>query len=201
MKNNLLVCGGMPRSGTTFLHTAISNYSNVFSSRFKESYLFERSDLFLDIKLRMLPDDRIFLDFTPEYIFNRQALEKILNRKIHSFFILRNYEDYRKSLERYLSINEISNNFLLNMPETTFHDAISFARDNFFTIDFNDLKEDPDKVIRSIQDHFQLDFGEKSSALEQKNASTDRIYHSLNTIYNYLHTPLNFTKSALFGLV
>jgi len=39
MNKNVLICGGVPRGGTTFLHTELSNYPNVFKSRIKESFL------------------------------------------------------------------------------------------------------------------------------------------------------------------
>ena len=201
MKNNLLVCGGLPRSATTFLHAEISNYQNVFSSSIKESYLFEQNDFLIDLKLKTLQNKKICLDFTPEYIFNKTALNKISSRKINCFFILREYHEYRRSLEAYLSINKIENNYLLQMTEADFLSATQFVTDHFLYFKFEDIKENPAAVLLKIQKQFKLDFGEKMSHKINMNASSQREHFALSVLHNYCRSPMKLATSALLGVV
>jgi hypothetical protein len=201
MNKNLLVCGGLPKSATTFLHTEISNYKNVFTSRIKESYLFERGDFFIDLKLKTLQNEKIYLDFTPEYIFNKNTLIKIEIRRINCFFVLREYHEYRRSLEKYLSINSIKNDYLLHMTESNFLEVTKFVTDNFLSFKFEDIRKNAEEVILKIQKEFRLDFGEKISNKINKNASGKREHFTASVLYNHFQNPMKLVKSALLGIV
>lgn len=201
MPNNILVCGGLPRSGTTFLYTELCNYSNVFESTIKESYLFERSDRLIDLKLRTLRNRRLCLDFTPEYIFRRSALEKILARNVNCFFIVRDFDEYRNSLTKYLTINKIRNDFLMNISEAQFDEAVRFARKNFATYSLSEVSRSPDAVVRDIEKVFGLDFGERKGNKENRNPSSDRRYYFLSFFHNRLETMTKVSKSLLFGVM
>lgn len=202
MANNLLVCGGLPRSATTFLHNELMNYSNVFRSRIKESFLFNRSESFIDWKLKLLSARHVYLDFTPEYIFDKSAIKKIEDRRIKCFFVLRGYDDYRRSLEQYLSINNINNPFLKDMSRAHFDDSVGYAREHFTCFQFEDVCRNPGSIIARLQQRFELEFGDiiQTGHRENRNSSKRRIYHILSAIQNNLESPVNFTKSVLFGL-
>ena len=75
--HNFLICGGMPRSATTFFHSELSKFTNVKSSLIKESHLFERNQSFIKYKLKSLSRVKIHLDFTPTYMFSQKALRNI----------------------------------------------------------------------------------------------------------------------------
>jgi hypothetical protein len=74
MYKNVLVCCGLLRATTTYLFAEICNFEQAHSSRLKETYLFQRSSTFVELKLRTLKLNRLYLDFTPEYIFNAQSI-------------------------------------------------------------------------------------------------------------------------------
>lgn len=201
MNNNILVCGGLPRAATTFLHTEISNYENVFESRIKESYLFERDGRFIDLKLRLLNKKYIYLDFTPEYIFNVSALEKIEARKINCFFVLREYEEWRFSIEKYLSINKINNSFIQKLTESEFRRSVEHVKEKFLTFSMNDVRRDPADVVWQIQRAFNMDFGAKHKNMININSSERRIHYVGSAIHNHFGAQMKIIKSSLFGLI
>jgi len=201
MSKNLLVCGGLPRSATTYLCTEISNYNNVFASKVKESYLFERSDLFIDLKLKMFQRDKVYLDFTPEYIFNKIALKKIAMRRINCFFVLREYHEYRRSLEAYLSINRMNNDYLLHMTESDFIEATQFVKDNFLSFKFEDVTKNSEEVILRIQKEFRIDLGDKINSKIKKNSSRKQEHFISSVLHNNFPGTTKIVRSALLGIV
>ena len=85
----LLVCGGMPKSGTTFLFTEFTNHSNIHSSVFKEIGLFKDGYKASErLLLKLQSSDRIFLDFFPEYFFSKYSLDLLISKNINAFFII-----------------------------------------------------------------------------------------------------------------
>ena len=201
MFDNVLVCGGMPRSGTTFLHTELMNYEKVFTSQIKEVYLFERSSEFIDRKLRSVRKGKIHLDFTPEYAFNPQALKQIAERKINCFFVLRPYEDYRQSLNQYLAQNKIENGFLSDMNEVQFKDHIDFVQDNFLTFTFDAVVNSTEATVRAIEHHFGLDLGKKVGRRVKTNSSSKRRHWLMAGISNKMNKPMRSLRSLAFGLI
>ena len=182
------------------MYTEISNYKNVFNSRIKETYLFERGDSFIDLKLKTLSRKKIILDFTPEYIFNISSLKKIYDRKLNCFFVLREYQEYKYSLNKYLSINKIKNDYLLNMNVADYTDSTRYAADNFLSFKFEDVVDSTDSVIRKIQEEFGIDFGIKVAKKTKTNSSEEREYRVLNLVNNNFPNLWKQLNSTLLGL-
>ncbi|MFK7878308.1 hypothetical protein [Roseobacter sp.] len=198
---NLLICGGVPRGATTFLHTELSNYDNVSNSLIKESYLFERSNSLINLKLRTLPKNKIHLDFTPEYIFNKRALNKIAKRDIPCFFIIRPYADFVSSISKYLTINSIENIALKNISKVDYQKAVRFVGEHFLVFDFKEVVDSPLTVIGKIQSEFSLDFGSRSGMKEFRNDSAERHYRWQSFLASQFQAPSKVARSALFGLI
>ena len=198
---NILVCGGLPRAGTTFLYTEISNYNKVFSSYIKESYFFNQPEFIIDFKLRMFRREKIYLDFTPEYIFNKTTLQRIMDRKINCFIVIREYSDYRKSLEKYLAINKINNKFLKSMGEEEFYEAVNFARNNFLTFNFNEVISSPNSVVLKLSEYFNIDFGVKVGSSQKLNSSKKREHFFASFVNNYFGMPVKKLKAFFFGCI
>lgn len=183
------------------MHAEITNHKNAHKSIIKESYLFERSDKFIDRKINALNDKTIYLDFTPDYIFNPIAMEKIANRNINCFFIIRDYSSWRISLQNYLKINDIHNESLIRISESHFERSVSYAKENFLTFEFEDVVSCTDKVLEQIQFRFKVDFGNKIRDNVLKNSSETRIHHRASFIYNNLRPLDRILRSVLFGVV
>lgn len=201
MTKNILVCGGLPKAATTYLYTELSNYKNTYPSVIKESYLFERSDSFIERKTRALSDNYIYLDFTPEYIFNPMALKKIKDRNVNCFFILRDYNSWRRSLERYLAINRIKNDALIRITESQFQNSIDYAKKNFLTFSIDEIRDNSENVLIKIQSSFGLDFGVRYRNLVEKNSSDERIHYLGSLIHNKFSRSMKAIRSFLFGLI
>lgn len=196
---SILVCGGLPRSATTYIYNELQNYENVFRSRIKESFLFERNDSFIDWKIGNLNNKNIYLDFTPEYIFNRSALKKILKRKIDCFFVIREFENYRNSVEKYLEINRIQNEKLKSLDEDAFRVATRYASDHFPTIAFDDVTTgDMGAIVHSM---FGVDLGKKTGSREVRNSSIRRQHYAKALIHNRLTGLHRYAASLAFGLL
>lgn len=198
---NILVCVGLPRAGTTFLYTEISNYSKVFSSYIKESYFFNQPEFLINLKLGMLRKEKIYLDFTPDYIFNKTTLQRLIDRKINCFIVVREYSDYKDSLEKYLAINKIDNKFLKNIDERQFYEAVNFARNNFLTFNFNEVISSPNSVVLKLSEYFNMDFGVKTGSSQKLNSSKKREHFFASVLHNCAGGLINKIKAFFFGWV
>ena len=163
--------------------------------------MFERSESFIDMKVSALNDKVIYLDFTPNYIFNPIAIEKITERKINCFFIIRKYDSWRLSLENYLKINGINNKLLIDVSEAHFERSVSYAKDNFLTFEFEDVVNRTDKVVEEIQFRFNADFGNKIREKVLKNSSEIRNHYYASFIHNKLGPLDRLSRSILFGVL
>jgi hypothetical protein len=199
--DNVLVCGGLPKAATTFLFTEIKNYERVFNSRIKETYLFERSEKFIDNKLKGLRSDLIYLDFTPDYIFNREVLKKLLIREIKCFFVIRDYDEYMGSLKKYLSINKINNNNLLNLSRDEYEEAVDYVSAQFIVYPFELVKSSQERFLKTLSKDLDLDFGKKITDETKKNSSEHREHYALSSVHNYFNQPMKLLKSSLFGVL
>ena len=195
----VLVCGGLPRSATTYIYNELRNYENVFRSVVKESFLFERSDRFIDWKLGQLKNGTIYLDFTPEYIFSRSSLQKISRRKMKCFFVLRDFESYRASLEKYLAMNGIKNDLLERLDRETFQTATRYAADHFPTIAYDEISKGD--IAVALSKMFGLDLGGKIGNAEVRNASSERQHFTKALIHNRLAGIQRRATSLAFGLI
>jgi len=195
----VLVCGGLPRSATTYIYNELRNHENVFRSVVKESFLFERSDRFIDWKLSQLNSGKIYLDFTPEYIFNKASLKKISDRKIKCFFVLREFESYRASLEKYLAMNSIKNDLLERPDRETFQAATRYAADHFPTIAFDEISKVDIAIV--LGEMFGFDLGRKLGSADVRNASSERQHFTKALIHNRLAGIQRYATSLAFGLI
>jgi hypothetical protein len=200
-RTNILVCGGMPRSATTFLYGEISNHQNVFKSRIKESSLFTNYGWMVDLKLWLLNRKMIYLDFSPEYIFDTESLKRITERDVHCFFIIRNFNDYKISVQSYLDINGIENSRLGSLTQTQYDEAVDYAKTNFLTFSFDQVRSDVSTVIEEIQKRFQINFGEKIQNGSNKNSSLAQQYRIKSVLSNRFGKALNVMRYILFGII
>ena len=192
----LLVCGGMPKSGTTFLFTEFANYSNVHSSLFKEIGLFKKesptSDNFIS---KIHKSDHIFLDFYPEYYFSKYSLDLLISKRINTFFIIRDWNSYRVSLLKYLKINNMENKFLVE--DITYSDYLFFTqyiKDNFLFFTFDDFCGEPKSVIRKVTNFFGLDIGFRENNSIRINTSEKKSYFFTSFINKYFRRYLYLKK-------
>ena len=192
----LLVCGGMPKGGTTFLFTELTNYSNVKSSIFKEIGLFKNGYTASDKLLFKIQNSKhILLDFYPEYFFSKYSLELLLSKKINSFFIIRNWDSYRNSLLKYLEINNIDNKFL--KEDVTYSDYLfftNFIKENFLFFQFEDVCSDPKSIVNKVSNFFNLEIGFREYNYSNFNSSEKRNYYLQSFLNNHLSYFLNIKK-------
>lgn len=183
---SILVCGGMPKAGTTFLHSSLMQYDNVKSLPFKELGLFINNSFLRKIVFNILKDsNNIILDFYPEYFFDISTLEIIKRKKINAFFIIRSWDDYSLSLNKYLCLNKMNNSFLLNKSYNDFKFCYDYVTNNFLTFDFDYVTRDTHDLFRNIQLHFDIDFGIlRKKDILFKNSSTKRNFFIQSLIHN-----------------
>jgi len=200
MKNNLLVCGGVPRGGTTYLFTELSNYNNTFKSLIKESHVFYRDSNFIKKKIDKLKPNKIYLDFTPDYFFNINILSYLKTNSINSFFIIRDFDSWNISINNYLKINKIDDKYFLNMKKSHYLKCQHFIEKNFLTFHFNELKN-IDLIKNNIEKKFNIDFGIKVNNKEKYNSSNIRSHFLLSFLRTYFRKEEIILKSKLFGLI
>ena len=195
----LLVCGGMPKSGTTFLFTEFTNYSNIRSSVFKEIGLFKNGFKASERLLSKLQSsDRIFLDFFPEYFFSKYSLDLLISKNINSFFIIREWDSYRISLLKYFKINNINNKFL--KEDITYSNYVfysNFIKENFLFFQFDEFCNDPKSIIFKVSEYFDLEIGFRENNYSNLNSSDKRIYYFQSFLKNHT-SQIFFLKKYLF---
>ena len=200
-RSNILVCGGLPRAGTTFVYTELKNYTRVHRSLIKESFLFQKPGWLVDFKLKCLGKGRIVLDFTPEYIFDRAALQKLIERQVPCFFILRDFDGFKNSLNTYLQINQIKNPNLQSISKEQFEDAVLFVSVHFLTFRFETVIDTPETVVATLASHFDLDFGIRKRDGVKRNSSSTRQHHVMNQINNVLGPGYRWMKAFAMGWI
>lgn len=183
----LLVCGGMPKSGTTFLFTEFANYSNVHRSLFKEIGLFKKespaSEKFLS---KVHNSNHIFLDFYPEYYFSMYSLDLLISKRINAFFIIRDWYSYRKSLLKYLKINNMENKYLVE--DISYSDYLfltKYIKDNFLFFSYADFCCEPKSITKKVSDFFGLDIGFRENNFSRINSSDKKNYYFHSFINKY----------------
>jgi len=201
---NLLVCGGMPRSATTFMHRYLARYSNCHKTFVKESYLFHRSRPFVDLKLKTLRKDKLYLDFTPTYIFDLRAVDAIYDRGISCFFILREFDDWRRSLSAYQSVNGLNcSRYLANVTRKDFESRVEYVKRRFLTVDVNEVTDNTEGVVSLLQSEFKVDLGRPLSSVPEKINGSRTRSHRTGIVFGVNNFPrtLELCSSALFGLL
>lgn len=183
---SILVCGGMPKAGTTFLHSSLMQYDNVRSLPFKEIGLFINNSFLRKFVFNIIKNsNNTILDFYPEYFFDIFTLEIIKEKKVNAFFIIRSWDDYKLSLNKYLSLNKINNDFLLNKSYNDFMVCHDYVKNNFLTFDFDYVTRNTHDLVRNIQLHFDIDFGIlRKKEILFKNSSTKRNFFIQSLIHN-----------------
>jgi len=143
----------------------------------------------------------IYLDVTPAYIFNTRALSKIAARNLPCFFILRPYDDFNRSISRYLEINQIKKTVLERISEEDYQSAMRFVSEHFPVFTFEDVNADPTVVIRKIETDFGLDLGDRSGENEFWNDSAQRLYYCQSILASQIQASSKIANSLEFGVI
>jgi hypothetical protein len=164
MNNNILVCGGLPKSATTFLYTEISNYENVFRSRIKESYLF-----LINMTMSKFTDAVQFVN------------DNFLTFKFDE--IRTNSEDIKPAIKYAKASCRTRSG--IHIP-TWIPAFAGMTIDDVFCCRVN--------IIKKIQTEFNVNFGLKLGTRTNRNASNERRYYALSYLNSYFKKPLDVIR-------
>ena len=183
MRNLDFIGVGAARSGTTWVSKMLSEHPNIYIPRRKELHYFNNdNDYQQNLKnyrpsFDMAPPNSIMGEYTPRYMINAIAMERIAQHfptaKIIMMLrnpILRSYSQYRYF--RNIKLRDTCPSFPHALEEKTFYeDYIAkslyssgvervyelFDKDQVFVGDYNDVTADPEVFVRALYRFLNVD--------------------------------------------
>lgn len=222
---------GAPRCGTTWIYDCLSEHPEICTSDIKETNFFRSRFTGCD-SLEKYKDhfshcgeEKIKGEFSSSYFHNKEALRNIKRAcpDVKIILSLRNQVD--KLISTFYDTNRHKKNItktdfenffgdFLNKETFLYSDKVDFILDTFkkdqiHIIIFENLKENPDNIIKNLYSFLGVESNFAPKAAYKKSNSKDSYYFprlmlSLNKVYKYAKKNhelyLFFKKFSLLGL-
>ncbi|MAM05715.1 MAG: hypothetical protein CMD06_07160 [Flavobacteriales bacterium] len=204
MKPNAM-CIGAAKSGTTTLYDILKNHSDVFPSSFKEPHFFDIPDVYskglewyLKTYFNKYNKQSCIIDFTPTYLFEKQAAKRIYNdlgNSIKFIIILRHPVDraYSHFMHSYRDSHEIYDfKTALNLEKKRINDKDYLSKLRFSYIHQGLYYE-------SINNYFQLFPRENFMIINFEKEFLDDRKKTINKIQNFLGLKNELLNTNLYS--